>query len=76
MKEAVKRVEKEHCSSCSQSLIAVPTILGHKGESVCVGVSKYIYIIAVKECSANKSKRLGVSLVNKLQQLVCIDKIK
>ena len=44
----------------------------HKGESACVEVSKEIYTFTVKEWSANKSKRLDMSLfddlVNKLQK--------
>ena len=52
-------------------------MLVQKGEIICFEVSKEMYTIAVKECSAKKDKHLGVSLfdklVNKLQQWFCLD---
>ena len=46
----------------------------HKGESACVEVSKEIYTIAVKEWSAKKSKRLGVSLFEYLVLIMLVQK--
>ena len=73
IKERIRKgVGREHCSRCSRSFITVLRMLGQKGESASVEVSKDIYTIAVKEWSAMKEKRLYVSLfdnsVNKLLQ--------
>ena len=70
--EERKGLEKEHCTRCNRALTTVLRMLVQKGESACIEVSKEIYTIAAKECSAKKSKRLYVSLfddlVNKSQK--------
>ena len=61
LEEASKGVENLHCARCRRDLITVLRILVQKVEIACVEVSKEIYAIAVKEWSATKVKRLGVS---------------